>query len=44
MKIETLDVAGFVPAMHAMRNPKDSWARNDTVVNSDGKVTIGPND
>lgn len=44
MKIETLDVQGFVPAMHAMRSPMDSWARNDTVVNTDGNVVIGPND
>lgn len=43
MKIETLDVHGFVPAMHAMRDPLNSWARNDTFIDGDG-LTIGPND
>ncbi len=44
MKIETLDVHGFVPAMHAMRNPMDSWARNDTARDLIGYIVIGPND
>lgn len=44
MKIETLDVQGFIPAMHAMRNPKDSWARNDTFLDVVNNLTIGPND
>lgn len=44
MKIETLDVQGFIPAMHAMRHPLQSYARNDTVINTDGNVVIGPND
>lgn len=30
MKITTLDVGGMMPAMHAMRNPMNSWDRNDT--------------
>ena len=32
MKIETLDVHGIMPAMHAMRNPMDSWSRSDTYI------------
>jgi len=30
MKITTLDVAGILPAMHAMRNPMNSWDRSDS--------------
>ena len=30
MTIETLDVAGIPQAMHAMRNPLDSWDRSDS--------------
>lgn len=30
MIIETLEVAGFRPALHGMRNPMDSWAKSDT--------------
>lgn len=44
MKIETLDVQGFIPAMHAMRAPKNSWARNDTSLDIADNLTIGPND
>lgn len=39
MKIKTLEVAGFHSALHAMRNPMDSWAKSDTKT---GK--IGPAD
>lgn len=39
MKIETLEVAGFKPALHGMRNPKDSWAKSDTT--GFGHVCIG---
>ena len=31
MNIKTLEVAGIGPAIHAMRNPMDSWAKSDTV-------------
>lgn len=31
MKIKTLEVAGIGPAIHAMRNPYDSWDKSDTV-------------
>ena len=35
LNIITLEVAGIGPAIHAMRNPMDSWAKSDTV---QGKV------
>lgn len=31
MEIKTLEVSGFRPALIAMRNPMDSWAKSDTV-------------
>ena len=30
MNIQTLEVAGVYPALKAMRNPLDSWAKSDT--------------
>ena len=39
IKFKTLEVAGFHSALHAMRNPMDSWAKSDTKT---GK--IGPAD
>lgn len=30
MIIETLEIAGFAPALLAMRNPMDSWAKSDS--------------
>lgn len=39
MKIETIGVWGIDGAMHGMRNPKESWTKNDTV-----NQNIGPND
>lgn len=30
IKVRTLEVAGIGPAIHAMRNPYDSWDRSDT--------------
>ena len=38
MKVETLRVAGIEEAVHAMRNPMNSWGKNDT------KDNVGPND
>lgn len=32
MKVETLHVAGFKPAIEAMRNPMNSWDRSDSKV------------
>lgn len=31
IRIKTLEVAGIGPAIHAMRNPYDSWDKSDTV-------------
>lgn len=44
--IKTLEIAGFSPALHGMRNPKNSWKRADTVSNSlfESGVVIGEND
>ena len=30
MEIKTLEIAGFEPAIHAMRNPMDSWHMSDS--------------
>ena len=30
MRIKTLEVAGLMPAIRAMRNPMDSWAKSDS--------------
>lgn len=30
MQIETIEVAGFIPALRAMRNPMDSWGKSDS--------------
>ncbi len=43
MKFENTEVYGFKRALHGMRNPLESWARNDTV-EENGAVTIGEND
>ena len=42
--IKTLEVAGIIPAMKGMRNPKNSWSRNDTFINNEGITIIGEND
>ena len=41
--IETLELAGISSALHAMRNPYDSWSRSDSSV-SDGLYTVGAAD
>lgn len=33
MKIETIETAGFKPAIISMRNPLDSWAKSDSGIN-----------
>lgn len=43
MKFENTEVYGFKSAMRGMRNPLESWRRNDTV-EENGKVTVGEND
>ena len=52
MNIETLQVAGIAPALHAMRNPLDSWEKSDSSVMelstpgepSDKVFCVGPAD
>lgn len=43
MRFENTEVYGFKRALHGMRNPLESWARNDTV-EENGNVVVGPND
>ena len=44
MNIETLEVAGFDPALKGMRNPMNSWKKNDSKYDENAKYIIGPND
>ena len=43
MKIETKEVAGFIPALYGMRSPMNSWHLNDSKIDSK-TIAIGPND
>ena len=43
MKFENTEVYGFKSALRGMRNPLESWAKNDTA-EENGSVTIGEND
>ena len=43
MKFENTEVYGFKRALKGMRNPLESWRKNDTV-EENGKVVIGEND
>lgn len=43
MKFENTEVYGFKRALHGMRNPLESWKKNDTV-EENGSVIIGEND
>jgi len=38
IRIQTLEVAGIGPAIHAMRNPYDSWEKSDTCHGRIGEV------
>ena len=46
IQIDTLEIAGFAPALHGMRNPKNSWSRSDTALDAENAsgVLIGEND
>lgn len=44
MKFENTQVWGFVGALRGMRNPKESWNKNDTSILEDGTPYVGPND
>lgn len=44
-KFQTLDVQGFMPALHGMRHPLKSYDKSDSVYSGlSPEVTIGPND
>ena len=43
MQIITKEIAGFIPALHGMRSPMNSWYLNDSYIKNE-KVFIGPND
>lgn len=38
LKIETIEIAGWYPSIHGMRNPKNSWDKSDSLfcLNQDG--------
>lgn len=44
MYIQTKEIAGFIPALHGMRSPMNSWHLNDSYVNEAGEIVIGLND
>ena len=50
VKVEHVKTYNWIDAMRGMRNPKNSWSKNDTTCEcdvNDGhavKVSIGPND
>ena len=44
MKIETKEVAGFIPALHGMRSPMNSWHLNDSYMETCYKPIIGEKD
>lgn len=43
-QFQTIEVAGFVPAIAGMRHPLKSYDKADTQVNEQGEVLIGQND
>ena len=44
VKIETKEVAGFIPALHGMRSPMNSWHLNDSCMETCYKPIIGEKD
>lgn len=50
MYIKTKEIAGFIPALHGMRSPMNSWHLNDSTMYIGNELTgeemiyIGPND
>ena len=43
MEIKTLEIAGFMPSIKGMRNPKNSWHLNDSYNTNSGFI-LGSND
>ena len=44
MKFENTEVFNFEAAMRGMRNPKNSWYKNDTYIDYENNIHIGEND
>lgn len=44
MKFETLEISGFLPALHGMRHPLQSYHKNDSEITKEGGIRIGDND
>lgn len=44
IKIEKTHVNGFIPAIHGMRNPMNSWDKSDSYLFTDGEFGVGPDD
>lgn len=45
LEIKTLSVAGFEPAIEAMRNPMNSWDRSDSKWDDEqGRFVVGEKD
>jgi len=42
--IATLETTGWIPAICSMRNPKNSWSKNDSVMDVNGHWKMGEND
>lgn len=44
MKFENTEIFNFEGAMRGMRNPKNSWNKNDTYIDYENNIHIGEND
>ena len=44
VNFQTVEVAGFIPAIAGMRHPLKSYAKADTQINENGSINIGAND
>lgn len=44
MKFKFTEVWGFEPAVRGMRNPLESWKKNDTYINLNNEIYMGKND
>ncbi|HAH19140.1 MAG TPA: hypothetical protein DCL29_09100 [Eubacterium sp.] len=44
VSFQTLEVAGFAPALAGMRHPLKSYQKADTYTDEDGNLIIGKND
>lgn len=44
MRIFNVEVHGFAPAIRGARNPKDSWDKSDSYIDSEGQFVLGEAD